>query len=522
MSFLVGYVTPQDYGATGNGSTDDTAAIQAALTAVQAAGGGTVLFPYGTYKISSALSVPSLVSLLGVGPNASVINQTSTSANGITYNPASLSYASIEDLTITGPGSGTGVGVLVEANSGAANVTSCSFQDVTISGFGSHGFELVNGVGCQLNTVNVSSVGGHGLFLSGGTGNSLSNCFTNGGASTQQGFQLTSANYTTLNGCKAFGCGGGFQVTGGSANQLTGCGADTIVAANGQDGSGFKINGGTVHTITSCYSNINKAVAFYVTGSAVAATVDSVQEFAPSSATASIKVDAGSTAAAIENAVVTATSYAAGTTTVLSGGAFTLTGPTRVSGNLTVGSASSLGDNGSGELQVADATTVPTTNPTGGGVVYSESATATPLKVRDTAGNVRSLVDGYVQLATSPTFTLAAQTATPITLAVQASATYLMEAGLVFSNSTGSTTPSWTGPTGATMQWNDTGTSTDYSSTIGATNNAYAANASTRMAFLKGILTVSSTSGSLTLTLGVSTGTTTLSAGSFLRLTRVK
>jgi len=41
----------QDYGAVGNGSTDDTAAIQAAAAAIQAAGGGTLYFPAGTYSV---------------------------------------------------------------------------------------------------------------------------------------------------------------------------------------------------------------------------------------------------------------------------------------------------------------------------------------------------------------------------------------------------------------------------------------------------------------------------------------
>src|SRR6478609_2762328 len=55
MPYLAGFITPQDYGATGNGTTDDTAAIQAALNAVSA-NGSTVFFPPGTYKITSALT----------------------------------------------------------------------------------------------------------------------------------------------------------------------------------------------------------------------------------------------------------------------------------------------------------------------------------------------------------------------------------------------------------------------------------------------------------------------------------
>ena len=48
------------FGATGNGTTDDTAAIQSACTALQSAGGGTLLFPPGSYRIFSAASYPTV------------------------------------------------------------------------------------------------------------------------------------------------------------------------------------------------------------------------------------------------------------------------------------------------------------------------------------------------------------------------------------------------------------------------------------------------------------------------------
>lgn len=56
----------RDHGVVGNGTTDDTAAIQAAINAVQAAGGGVVFLPRGVYRISDALVLKTGVTLRGV------------------------------------------------------------------------------------------------------------------------------------------------------------------------------------------------------------------------------------------------------------------------------------------------------------------------------------------------------------------------------------------------------------------------------------------------------------------------
>lgn len=47
-------ISVKDYGATGNGSTDDTAAIQAAIDANP---GGTIVFPRGIYRVSSTITI---------------------------------------------------------------------------------------------------------------------------------------------------------------------------------------------------------------------------------------------------------------------------------------------------------------------------------------------------------------------------------------------------------------------------------------------------------------------------------
>jgi hypothetical protein len=61
-----------DYGATGDGTTDDTAAIAGAIAAAapsSAPTGNTVFFPAGKYLVSSSLAVPPALTLQGTGWN---------------------------------------------------------------------------------------------------------------------------------------------------------------------------------------------------------------------------------------------------------------------------------------------------------------------------------------------------------------------------------------------------------------------------------------------------------------------
>jgi len=65
-------VKAEAYGAVGDGTTDDSAAIAAAFTAA-ATSGRIVFFPPGTYRVTSTRSWANGISMLGCGPDKSII-----------------------------------------------------------------------------------------------------------------------------------------------------------------------------------------------------------------------------------------------------------------------------------------------------------------------------------------------------------------------------------------------------------------------------------------------------------------
>jgi len=97
----VAWLDVRSFGAVGNGTNDDATAIQAAITAAGAAGGGTVLLPKGVFKIGTALSFPTqAVVMRGAGRLATQIKASFTTGTII---DVAASYTEIDSLAITGP-----------------------------------------------------------------------------------------------------------------------------------------------------------------------------------------------------------------------------------------------------------------------------------------------------------------------------------------------------------------------------------------------------------------------------------
>lgn len=85
------FVSVNDFGAVGDGVTDDTAAIQAAVTAAITAGGGEVVFPAGNYLISAPIKLDKgtteqnlRIKLKGAGQATRILASTTSTAGALT------------------------------------------------------------------------------------------------------------------------------------------------------------------------------------------------------------------------------------------------------------------------------------------------------------------------------------------------------------------------------------------------------------------------------------------------------
>jgi hypothetical protein len=112
----------RDYGAAGDGVADDTAEIQAAIDAAEAAGGGLVFMPKGTYLISSALTIQAAnVRLEGAGRGVTRLLSNSGTANMIEVSLSST-RCSVGNMTLDRTAIATaGAGINVYEATGLAN-----------------------------------------------------------------------------------------------------------------------------------------------------------------------------------------------------------------------------------------------------------------------------------------------------------------------------------------------------------------------------------------------------------------
>lgn len=126
----------KDYGVVGDGVTDDTAAIQQALNDVNAAGGGVVYIPFGTYAYTQ-LSMAGMVGVqvLGSGPGSVlkwVFNAGAAAGSGLSITAGAsrcrVTGVRFDGSGLTNPGA-VGTNHLVAVGTGAGGTVLETFID---------------------------------------------------------------------------------------------------------------------------------------------------------------------------------------------------------------------------------------------------------------------------------------------------------------------------------------------------------------------------------------------------------
>ena len=142
-------VSVKDFGAIGNGIADDTAAIQAAISAVSL--GGTVFVPTGTYVVSSTLNV-SNINFVGNG-YSTVIKPTSAvttviSLNGTAYAAiAGVTWRStVSDIFIDGSSTTNATGILIGTTPTSGNYLISNVAVNLFAGGSGKGIQLAEAI----------------------------------------------------------------------------------------------------------------------------------------------------------------------------------------------------------------------------------------------------------------------------------------------------------------------------------------------------------------------------------------
>jgi hypothetical protein len=213
-------VSVKDFGAVGDGVTDDTLAIQAALDSVdQFVGpfslfnekrGGTIYVPPGRYVVSSTLTLRSGTVLIGSGEDDAVFLSTIALGNVFEFLDGAVGtthYIGISDLAVV--------------------------QDTSVVHAGGAAISISNGYAASINFKNVKTLGTYvGIYLDSCLASSLENVISF--SHVTYGFRTRiNTTSTTFSNCYAGACGSGGFLIAGSYISLVGCASDNHPSGEG-------------------------------------------------------------------------------------------------------------------------------------------------------------------------------------------------------------------------------------------------------------------------------------------------
>lgn len=304
------YVNVKDFGAVGDGVADDTTAINSAIASLPERG-GSVFFPAGTYLHTDDIKARNALWLFGEGSSSTVLYQVEPSKNGISG--VDVLTLKISGIKLAGPTGGTGTGILLtRENNNATNYLYLS--DVHIRTFGQDGIYVSNGIVSRFDSVVSSYNGRHGFFFQGlngviGTSTTLSNCFADDNGAS--GYMIDTMGYMALVACAADHNTVGYTLQNAIGVTVTGSGSEN-------NGDGWIISGGYGNVITGGWVYTNNGVGVHIKDNSIGASILGLSETSPAAtATAFVKVDAGSKATVMNVHNTTTNSFAQGTTQII-------------------------------------------------------------------------------------------------------------------------------------------------------------------------------------------------------------
>jgi hypothetical protein len=204
------FVNVKTYGALGDGVTDDTAAITAAIAA---AANRTLYFPAGTYVVSSALSLANPITIEGEFHN-SIIKTSHVSANIFTVNS---NYVRIRQIVLDSSVVRVG-GWFIDIPGGVEIfITDCDFN-AYLGGIRNNG-TTVDITGCQFhNGIATTSVG---IRIDNGFDVSIRNVIMSLPAQGYAGIYVTQTADLSIEDCQILQCGQGLYLDPGAGQSIT-------------------------------------------------------------------------------------------------------------------------------------------------------------------------------------------------------------------------------------------------------------------------------------------------------------
>lgn len=212
----------KDYGAKGDGVTDDSLAIQTALNVARTTA-ETVFIPAGIYRIVTGLTTLGGQKIVGAGRPYTRLAYAGAGGSLLTIQAAGYLHTFISDLTLTNKGSGTTTAVDV-------SYTFVHLDRVTI------GSGPVAGENAFTNGLRFNAIGGGRTFH-----NTVRDCYFNG--NTAIGVLLSSTDYTYIEDCRFDNNPIGVQIITGVGNRITGGSIQGDFAVNGANWVGIDVVG---------------------------------------------------------------------------------------------------------------------------------------------------------------------------------------------------------------------------------------------------------------------------------------